>query len=82
MDEFLSEKEQIDQIREWWRENGWYLIGGVALGVLVLLGWNRFNAYQDARQQICDNDRDNRRGVDRHLTPAVLPQRLDRFHIH
>ena len=51
MDEFLSEKEQIDQIREWWRENGWYLIGGVALGVLVLLGWNRFNAYQDAQAE-------------------------------
>ena len=41
MDEFLSEKEQIEQIREWWRENGWYLIGGVAIGVLGLLGWNR-----------------------------------------
>ncbi len=51
MDEFLSEKEQIDQIREWWRENGWYLIGGVVLGVIVLLGWNRYNAYQDAQAE-------------------------------
>ena len=51
MDEFLSEKEQLEQIRAWWRENGWYLIGGVALGVLVLLGWNRYNAYQDARAE-------------------------------
>lgn len=51
MDELLSEKEQIEHIREWWRENGWYLIGGVALGVLVLFGWNRFNAYQDARAE-------------------------------
>ena len=51
MDEFLSEKEQIEQIREWWRENGWYLIGGVALGVFILFGWNRFNAYQDARAE-------------------------------
>ena len=51
MDEFLSEKEQIEQIREWWRENGWYLIGGVALGVLILFGWNRFNAYQDAQAE-------------------------------
>jgi len=51
VDEFLSEKEQIDQIREWWRENGWYLVGGVALGVIVLLGWNRYNAYQDAQAE-------------------------------
>lgn len=49
MDEFLSEKEQLEQIREWWRENGWYLIGGLALGVLILFGWNRFNSYEDAQ---------------------------------
>ena len=49
MDEFLSEKEQIEQIRDWWRENGWYLIGGLALGALILFGWNRFNSYEDAQ---------------------------------
>jgi predicted negative regulator of RcsB-dependent stress response len=49
VDEFLSEKEQLEQIREWWRENGWYLIGGLALGVLILFGWNRFNSYEDAQ---------------------------------
>ena len=47
MDEFLSEKEQIEVFRQWWRENGWYLVGGVGLGVLGLLGWNRYNAYVD-----------------------------------
>ena len=51
MDEFLSEKEQIEQIREWWRENGWYLVGGVAIGVLGLLGWNRYNAYMDTQAE-------------------------------
>ena len=47
MDEFLSEKEQIEIFRQWWRENGWYLVGGIGLGVLGLLGWNRYNAYVD-----------------------------------
>ena len=51
MDEFLSEKEQIEQIREWWRENGWYLVGGVALGVAGLLGWNGYNAYLDSQAE-------------------------------
>ena len=51
MDELLSEKEQIEVIREWWRENGWYLIGGVALGILGLVGWNRYNAYVDTQAE-------------------------------
>lgn len=51
MDEFLSEKEQIEMFRQWWRENGWYLVGGIGIGVLGLLGWNRYNAYVDTRAE-------------------------------
>lgn len=46
MDEFLSEKEQVERLRQWWRDNGWFLIGGAALGGLALLGWNQYWAYQ------------------------------------
>jgi predicted negative regulator of RcsB-dependent stress response len=46
LDEFLSEKEQLERIRAWWRENGWYLIGGLVLGALLLFGWNRYQAHQ------------------------------------
>jgi predicted negative regulator of RcsB-dependent stress response len=46
VDEFLSEKEQVERLRQWWRENGWFLIGGAALGGLGLLGWNQYWAYQ------------------------------------
>lgn len=40
MDELLSEKEQIEAFRGWWRENGRYIISGVVIGVGLLLGWN------------------------------------------
>src|SRR6185503_8331029 len=46
VDELLSEKEQVERLRQWWRENGWFLIGGAALGGLGLLGWNQYWAYQ------------------------------------
>jgi predicted negative regulator of RcsB-dependent stress response len=46
LDEFLSEKEQLERIRAWWRENGWYLVGGAVLGALLLFGWNRYRAHE------------------------------------
>jgi predicted negative regulator of RcsB-dependent stress response len=46
VDEYLSEKEQVERLRQWWRDNGWFLIGGAALGGLALLGWNQYWAYQ------------------------------------
>lgn len=45
MDEYLSEKEQIEQIRQWWSDYGWYVLGGAALALLGLFGWQR---YQDS----------------------------------
>jgi predicted negative regulator of RcsB-dependent stress response len=46
VDDYLSEKEQVERLRQWWRENGWFLIAGAALGGLGLLGWNQYWAYQ------------------------------------
>jgi predicted negative regulator of RcsB-dependent stress response len=46
VDDLLSEKEQIDQIRSWWSEYGGYVIVGVAAGALLLFG---FNYYQNSK---------------------------------
>ena len=46
MDDLLSEKEQIEQIRAWWSEYGGYVIGGLGLGIASLVGWN---FYQDSK---------------------------------
>jgi predicted negative regulator of RcsB-dependent stress response len=47
VDDYLSDKEQVERLRQWWRENGWFLIGGAALGLLGLYGYNQYFAYQD-----------------------------------
>jgi predicted negative regulator of RcsB-dependent stress response len=44
--EDLSEKEQIEAMRTWWKENGRYVISGIVLGVAILVGWNRWQDYQ------------------------------------
>ncbi|MDJ0711032.1 MAG: tetratricopeptide repeat protein [Woeseiaceae bacterium] len=45
MDDLLSEKEQIEQIRAWWSEYGGYIIGGVGLTIAGMVG---YNYYQDS----------------------------------
>jgi len=49
VDEFLSEKEQLENFRDWWKENGWYLIGGAVLGGVLLLGWTQYRGYEQGR---------------------------------
>ena len=51
MDENLSDDEQLEQIREWWREYGWYLIGGVLLGVAILSGIRQYDVYRQDRSE-------------------------------
>jgi len=48
VDDLLSEKEQIDQMRAWWSEYGAYVIGGIVIGAGLLFGVNH---YQSTRLQ-------------------------------
>ncbi len=48
MDELLSEKEQIDQMRAWWSQNGAFVIGGIVMGAALLFG---INYYQNTQLQ-------------------------------
>ena len=48
MDDLLSEKEQIDQIRSWWSEYGAYVVGGIVVGGALLGG---INYYQNNKLQ-------------------------------
>ena len=70
MDEYLSEKEQIERIKQWWRENGWFLIGGAALASIGYFGYYQYQAYQnriaeeagaayrELQQVVADDDRE------------------------
>ena len=45
-----SEKEQIEEIRAWWTENGRYVIAGVLLGVGAIVGWNQWQSNIESTQ--------------------------------
>jgi len=42
--EDLTEKEQLEALRTWWSENGSFVVGGIIVGVLIIFGWNRWQA--------------------------------------
>ncbi len=39
MDEFLTEDEQADRVKQWLQENGLFILAGVVLGLGGLFGW-------------------------------------------
>lgn len=51
MDDYLSEKEQIEVIKRWWNENGWYLLGGIAIAGLGYFGYGQYQEYRDRRAE-------------------------------
>lgn len=49
MDGLLTEQEQVEAIRGWWRENGRYIISGLVIGAGLLFGWNYWQNQQERK---------------------------------
>ena len=47
MDIHASEKEQVEALRNWWKENGSSVVTGLLLGVAVLLGGKAWFSYRE-----------------------------------
>lgn len=47
VEDYLSDREQEEALRSWWRENWPWIIGGIVLGLALLVGWRYWNAYQE-----------------------------------
>lgn len=50
MDELLNEHEQGERVRSWLQSNALGLIGGIALGLGLLFGWNWWQKQQVAQR--------------------------------
>jgi len=51
VDEYLDEREQAEQLKQWFKENWLWLVAGVGLGLGGLYGWQGWNAHLDGRSQ-------------------------------
>lgn len=51
MDAYTHEKEQIDQIKAWWKENWIFIVSGVVIAIGGVSGWRSWEAYQLERAE-------------------------------
>lgn len=53
--QYETEEQQVEALKEWWRENGKAVIAGVVLGAAAIGGWGAFKAYQE-KQAVAASD--------------------------
>jgi len=46
-----TEEERLSQIKEWWKEYRWAILGGAVLGIGGLGGWTGWNEYSKTQQE-------------------------------
>ncbi|MCC5809303.1 MAG: tetratricopeptide repeat protein [Ectothiorhodospiraceae bacterium] len=46
-----SDDEQVEQIKDWLKENGKALVAGVIIAVGGVVGWQQWNSYQDRQSE-------------------------------
>ena len=39
VEEYLTDRDQEEALRNWWRENWRWILGGIVLGFALLGGW-------------------------------------------
>ena len=55
MDIPASEKEQLDALKKWWKENGSSIITGLLLGAAILLGGKAWFSYRETQALSASN---------------------------
>jgi len=51
VDEQLTDQQKAENVKKWVRENGVFLVAGLALGLGGLFGWNQWQQYQQRQAE-------------------------------
>ena len=49
MTEQLTEEEQVEALKKWWKENGTAIIVGIVIGISTIVGFWKWNEYTETR---------------------------------
>ncbi len=51
VDEYLTDDEQAEALKTWWRENWAWVLSGVVIGLCLLAGWQYYQRYKITRAE-------------------------------
>lgn len=46
MDEYITEEQQVEAMKQWWKANGGAILVGVIVGLAVVFGWRYWTVHQ------------------------------------
>ena len=52
MSTHLTEEEQVEALKRWWKENGKSVIGGIVIGLGLVFGWQGWNQHQQSQAEM------------------------------
>lgn len=44
--EYLTEEQQVERLKRWWKEYGFAILGGVVLAIIIGSSWRYYQAYK------------------------------------
>ena len=53
--QYETEEQQVEALKDWWKENGKAVIAGIVLGAVAIAGWGAWKSYQ-AKQAVAASD--------------------------
>lgn len=51
VDQYLTEEEQLDRLKQWLKKYGWSIFWGIIIGLCLMYGWQYWSKYQQAQRQ-------------------------------
>jgi predicted negative regulator of RcsB-dependent stress response len=51
VEEYLTDRDQEEALRNWWRENWKFILAGVVIGLAALAGYTYYQKYRDAQAE-------------------------------
>lgn len=51
MDHYVSDEEQLETIKRWWKANGGAIIAGIIIGIVAIIAWQYWKSYRDQRAE-------------------------------